>query len=92
MRTVIARILGRRGITLIAAAVVLILIQVWMDLKIPEYMGEITDHIVLNHSDIVMQKGTEMLILAFGSLMVSFAAGFVLANVSALAGRNMRLM
>ena len=88
----IARILGRRGITLIAAAVVLILMQVWMDLKIPEYMGEITDHIVLNHSDIVMQKGTEMLILAFGSLLVSFAAGFVLANVSALAGRNMRLM
>ena len=83
----ITRVLGRRGISLIAVAVALILIQVWMDLKIPEYMGEITDHIVLNHSDVVMQKGTEMLTLAFGSLLVSFAAGFVLANVSALAGK-----
>ena len=89
---VIARILGRRGICLIAAAVMLILLQVWMDLKIPEYMGDITDQIILNHTDVVMQKGTEMLILAFASLIVSFIAGFVLANLSALAGRNMRLM
>ena len=34
VRTVIARVLGRRGISLIAVAVVLILIQVWMDLKV----------------------------------------------------------
>ncbi|MBE6526431.1 MAG: ABC transporter ATP-binding protein [Thermoplasmata archaeon] len=84
------RFLGRRDWLLVAAAVILILAQIWMDLSIPEYMGEITDNIVLNDTDVVIQKGTEMLICALLSLALSLAAGFVIANISASIGRNMR--
>lgn len=84
------RFLGRRDWLLVAAAVLLILAQIWMDLSIPEYMGEITDNIVLNDTDVVIQKGTEMLICALLSLVLSLAAGFVIANISASIGRNMR--
>ncbi len=84
------RFLGRRDWLLVAAAVILILAQIWMDLSIPEYMGEITDNIVLNDTDVVIQKGTEMLICALFSLALSLAAGFVIANISASIGRNMR--
>ena len=86
----ITRFIGRREWGLILIAVVLILLQVWMDVSIPDYMGEITDHIVLGEPDIVLEKGILMLICAFMSLILSFGAGFVLANLSASIGRNMR--
>ncbi len=76
---------------LVIIAVILILLQVWMDISIPDYMGEITDHIVLGEKDIVVEKGIMMLICAFMSLILSFGAGFVLANLSASVGRNMRI-
>lgn len=87
----ITRFIGIREWELVLIAVVLILLQVWMDISIPDYMGEITDHIVLGEKDIVVEKGIMMLVCAFMSLVLSFGAGFVLANLSASIGRNMRL-
>ena len=86
----ISRFMGRTEWLLIAVAISLILCQVWMDLMIPDYMGQITDEIILSHTDVVMQKGTEMLVCALISLIISIFVGFVLANVSARIGRNMR--
>lgn len=61
-----------------------------MDVSIPDYMGEITDNIVLGEPDIVVEKGIMMLVCAFLSLITSYGAGFTLANLSASVGRNMR--
>lgn len=82
---------NKKDWALLVIAVVLILCQVWMDIEIPDYMGEITDHIVLHEQDVVVEKGIEMVACAILSLVFSLCASFVMANLSASVGRNMRI-
>ena len=87
----ITRFFNRKDWLLVAAAVVLIVGQIWMDIKIPEYMGIITDAFLLSDLDVVIKYGWEMIACAFISLFLSLAAGFVLARVAASIGKNMRI-
>lgn len=87
----ITRFFNRKDWLLVAAAVVLIVGQIWMDIKIPEYMGIITDAFLLSDLDVVIKYGWEMIVCAFISLFLSLAAGFVLARVAASIGKNMRI-
>lgn len=85
------RFFTRREWALTAIAVALIIGQIWMDIMIPQYMSEITDAFLINDTDEVMRYGNEMIVCAFVSLGFSLGAGFLLANVSSSAGRNMRI-
>ncbi len=86
----IRRFIGLREWLLILSAVVFIIGQIWMDIKIPEYMGRITDSFLISDLDVVVSCGWEMIACAFISLIFSVGAGFVLANASASIGRRMR--
>ena len=86
----ITRFLRGKDWALICVAIILILGQIWMDIKIPEYMGAITDSFLLSDIDVVVQCGWEMILCAIISFALSLGAGFVLANVSASIGSNLR--
>ena len=71
--------------------VILIVLQVWLDLKLPDYMAKITALVQTKDSQIseIWLSGGAMLLCAFGSLLTSFVIGFFAAQVAA--GLSMRL-
>ena len=71
---------------------IFIILQVWLDLKLPDFMSEITRLIETQGSkmgDILLQ-GTYMLICALGSLISSFIVGYFAAKVAASFSQKIR--
>ncbi|MCI9234258.1 MAG: ABC transporter ATP-binding protein [Bacilli bacterium] len=72
----------------------LIFAQVWLELKMPDYMSEITI-LVQNEgskmSDILVNGGY-MLLCAFGSLVTAVLVGYLIANISASFSKRTRKM
>lgn len=69
---------------------VLIVGQVWLDLKLPDYMNSITTLIQTNGAiSEIWKNGGYMLACALGSLLLSFVVGFFTAKIAA--GLSMRL-
>jgi len=63
----------------------LIFAHVWLELKMPDYMSEITILVQTEGSlmkDILL-NGTYMLLCAFGSLVLSIIVGYLVANLAA---------
>lgn len=68
----------------------LIVLQVWIDLTLPEFMGKITELVQTPGSEMreILLAGGRMLLLAFGSLVVSIIiAGFAARISTNLASR-----
>ncbi len=84
------RFFQRSEYVLTAVAVVLIFCQVYLDISIPGYMSRITDAYLLEDHNTVVRYGVGMVVCAFGSLVISVLAGFVVARIAAAVGRNMR--
>ena len=64
---------------------VLIIVQVWLELKMPDYMSEITKLVQTKGvlmSDILTQGGY-MLLCAFGSLVSAIIVGYLISNIAA---------
>ncbi|MCD7947979.1 MAG: ABC transporter ATP-binding protein/permease [Oscillospiraceae bacterium] len=77
---------------LIALSIVFIVIQVWLDLKLPDYMSSIsallqTDNIVLNQ---ILVSGGYMIACALGSLVCTIVVGYFAATVAASLSRTLR--
>ena len=70
---------------------ILITAQVWLDLKLPDYMSEITILVQSNGSNIndILIAGGNMLLCALGSFFISFVVGFFASQTAA--GFSMRL-
>ena len=70
---------------LIGISVTLIFIQVWLELKMPDYMSEITILVQTEGSKIqdILINGGYMLLCAFSSLLTSILVGYLIANISA---------
>ena len=66
-------------------SVVLIFMQVWLDLKMPDYMSEITILVKTEGSKMtdILRNGGYMMACAFGSLVSSIFVGYLIANLSA---------
>ena len=64
---------------------VLIFSQVWLELKMPDYMSEITVLVQTEGSSMsdIIRNGMYMLACAFGSLLSSIIVGYIIANISA---------
>ena len=87
----ILKYLGRRGWIWVVACVAFIVCQVYFDLRIPEYMSEITDHIQMGMgSDIVARDGLAMVVCSLLSLAASLCAGAMSARTAASLSRNLR--
>ena len=81
-----------RDVVLILLAVILICAQVWLDLKIPDFMSEITRLVQTPGSEIaeILQNGALMLSCAFGSLISAVIVGYLAANISASFSKTIR--
>lgn len=87
----ILRYLGRRDWIPVIACVAFIVFQVYFDLRIPEYMSEITDHIQMGMgSEIVVKDGIAMIACSMLSLGASLCAGAMSAKTAANLSRNLR--
>ena len=70
----------------------LIATQVWLDLKLPDYMSSITTLIQTEDSTIadILLQGTFMLLCALGSLISAIIVGFLTSRLSANFSLNLR--
>lgn len=83
---------GKRQWALVLVAFALILGQVWLDLKIPDYMSEITVLVQTEGSQMseILENGGFMVACAFGSLISSIIVGYIASNISAAFSMNIR--
>ena len=76
---------SKKDMMIILLCVVIMIFQVWIDLKLPEYMSEITRLIETNSSDIspIIKPGSLMLLCAFGSMVSAIIIGYFASGLSA---------
>ena len=84
--------LNKREIVLIIISTIFIVLQVWLDLKLPDYMSEITSLIQTKGTTVVdlLTPGGYMILCALGSLASSFIVGYFAANVAASFSKYLR--
>ena len=83
---------NKKDIFLILLCILFVVFQVWLDLKMPDYMSKITVLVQTEGSkmkDIVI-NGSYMLLCALGSLASSFVVGYLAANISASFSKKIR--
>lgn len=70
----------------------LIFVQVWLELKMPDYMSEVTVLVQTEGSKMsdILKNGAYMLGCAFGSLLSSVIVGYFAANLSAIFSKRTR--
>lgn len=83
---------NKKDISLMLICVVLIILQVWLDLKLPDYMTEITRLVQTEGSKIgdVLTQGAYMLICALGSLLSAIVVGYLASLISATFSKTLR--
>lgn len=84
--------LKKREWLLIVIAIVFIVVQVWLDLKLPDYMSEITVLVQTEGSEMheILTAGGKMLLCAFGSLVSAVVVAVLASKVAANFGATMR--
>jgi ATP-binding cassette subfamily B protein len=87
----IFKYLKRNEWFLVLFSVVFIVVQVWLDLKLPDYMAEITTLIQTEGTRIseLLLPGLYMILCAIGSMMAAVIVGYFAAKIAA--GLSMRL-
>ena len=83
---------NKKDCLMILFSFILIVVQVWLDLKLPDYMSSITKLIQTEESsmgDILLQGGY-MLLCALGSLISAVMVGFLTSRLSADFSLNLR--
>ena len=70
---------------LFAISCVFLVSQVWLDLKLPDYMSEITKLVQTSGSDMkdILEAGGAMLLCALGSLVATFITAGIAARIAA---------
>ncbi len=70
----------------------LIIVQVWLDLKLPDYMSEITMYIQTpgGNAGRILKAGGYMLLCSFGSISSAVAVGFFASRIAASFARRIR--
>lgn len=84
--------IGKREWGLAVIALCAIVTQVYLDLKLPDYMQDITILIVTPNSEMsdVLQQGGYMLLCALGSMCAAIVTGFCTAMIGATLAKNLR--
>ena len=82
----------KKDYLLIFISFIFILVQVWLDLKLPDYMSEITKLVQTEGSKMsaILENGGSMLLCAFGSLLLAILVGYISSNVSASFSKTIR--
>lgn len=84
--------LGKREWFMFLVCIFFIIGQVWLDLKMPDYMSEITVLVQTEGSEMkdILLNGGYMVACAFGSLLASIVVGYIAANIAAVFSKNTR--
>ncbi|MBO4351117.1 MAG: ABC transporter ATP-binding protein, partial [Proteobacteria bacterium] len=82
---------GRQRL-LIGVAFIFIITQIWLDLRLPDFMADITELIETEGSEMsdILIKGGFMLLCAFGSMLASIIVGYCAARVAAGLSKTLR--
>ena len=77
--------LGKKEWILIAICLILVVGQVWLELKMPDYMSEITVLVQTEGSQMseIIKNGAYMLTCALGSLISAVIVGYLASNIAA---------
>ena len=84
--------LNKKQIIFIIISVIFITIQVWLDLKLPDYMTSVTTLVQTEGSKMsdVLIEGFKMLLCALGSLISAFITGYFASYVASSFGMKLR--
>ncbi len=84
--------LQRKDWLFAAISFLLIASQVWLELKMPDYMSEITRLVQTEGSKMqdILYNGGYMLLCALASLICAVITGYLIANISARFSKNVR--
>ena len=82
----------KKEVILIIMTIALIVVQVWLELKMPDYMSEITKLVETEGSQMsdVLNNGKYMLLCALGSLVSSVIVGYLVTTIAANLSKNIR--
>ena len=83
---------SKKDILIILICIFFVVIQVWLDLRLPDYMSNITRLVQTEGSNIneIIMQGTYMLFCAFGSLLSAICVGYLASLLSASFSRLLR--
>lgn len=83
---------NKKEVAIILLSTILIIGQVWLELKMPDYMSEITVLVQSEGSQMkdILINGGYMLACAFGSLVSAVITGYFISNLSARFSMNIR--
>ena len=81
-----------KDILFLLIGIALIVFQVWLDLRMPEYMNNITKLVETEGSKMndILINGGYMLLCSFGSLIAMIIVGYLISYVSANFSMNLR--
>ena len=84
--------LRKKDVLLILVCSVLIIFQVWLDLKLPDYMSQITQLVQSegNSMNDILIEGGKMMLCALGSLVAAVLVGFFASYIAASFSRTLR--
>ena len=84
--------LTKKDYIFILISFVLIVFQVYLELKMPDFMSKVTVLVQTKDSDMneILLNGLYMMLCAFGSLISTIIVGYLIANVSASFSFNTR--
>lgn len=84
--------LRKKDVLLILICSILIIIQVWLDLKLPDYMSQITQLVQSEGSSMndILIEGGKMMLCALGSLAAAVLVGFFASYIAASFSRILR--
>ncbi len=90
--TKLFRYLKKREWAMAAVSLVFIVGQIWLDLRLPEYMSEITLLVQSEGSAMrdILLAGGKMLLCALGSMVLAIATGFFSAVIAASISRTLQ--
>lgn len=77
---------------MVLTGILFVVVQVWLELKMPEYMSGITLLVETPGSEIneILRNGGHMLLCALGSMAASIATGYFAAKVAASLAQKLR--
>ena len=85
---------NKRDISIIIGCILVVVLQVWLELKLPDYMSEITKLVTTQGSDMneVVKAGIFMLICALSSMISAIIVGYMTSFLSASFSLKIREM
>lgn len=83
---------SKKDVLFIIISIIMIIAQVYLDLKTPDYMSEITQLVKTQGSQMsdIWKNGSMMLVCSLGSLILTVITGYLVANVAANLSKNIR--